>query len=225
MSITSRFSIYALLVALVLSVPLSAHEGHQKNLSDEEMLMMEADPTDVEGMRGLDHTALSEIDSNDAVPIEAMTPAQVMQQKVEENRLSSVSDLIARLHPVAAHFPVALLIVAALAELAMLLRPNLGLVTTVRFLVAGGAIGAVVAALFGWFAGGWRLADRSDALAIHRWNGTTIAVLSLLAWWFAAQGVGRARLRLLLALIAVALVVQGYFGGEMVHGPNHMGFM
>ena len=26
-------------------------------------------------------------------------------------------------------------------------------------------------------------------------------------------------------LIAAALIVQGYFGGEMVHGPNHMGIM
>ena len=120
---------------------------------------------------------------------------------------------------------IALLLVAALAELALMVRPTLGLETTIRFLVAGGAIGAVVAALLGWFAGGWRLLDRSENLAIHRWNGTTIAILSLLAWWVAARGKGRGALRLLLALIAAALIVQGYFGGEMVHGPNHMGIM
>ena len=106
-----------------------------------------------------------------------------------------------------------------------MVRPTLGLETTIRFLVAGGAIGAVVAALLGWFAGGWRLLDRSENLALHRWNGTTIAILSLLAWWVAARGKGRGALRLLLALIAAALIVQGYFGGEMVHGPNHMGIM
>merc|ERR1711907_290362 len=81
---------------------------------------------------------------------ESMSPEDMMQQKIEENRLTSAEDLLSRLHPVAAHFPIALLLVAALAELALMVRPTLGLQTTIRFLVAGGAIGAVVAALLGW---------------------------------------------------------------------------
>jgi len=48
-------------------------------------------------------------------------------------------------------------------------------------------------------------------------------VLSLLAWWAAAPGKSRGWLRILLAIIAIGLVVQGYFGGEMVNGPNHLG--
>jgi uncharacterized membrane protein len=137
--------------------------------------------------------------------------------------LTSTGDLLGRLHPVAAHFPIALLLAAALAELALVFRPALGLATTVRFLVAGGALGAVAAATLGWFAGGWRFTDRSETLGLHRWNGTAIALVSVLAWWLAARGKSRAGLRTALALLAAGLVAQGFLGGEMVFGPNHMG--
>jgi uncharacterized membrane protein len=225
MNTSFRLGLVAMLLALILSAPLRAHPEHQDNLSDEEMVMMEAGMTNTEQAHaGAEAHPERDGAAGDAAPA-AMSADAIMHEKIEENRLTSTGDLLSRLHPVAAHFPVALLIVAALAEFAMMLRPTLGLQTTIRFLVAGGAIGAVVTALFGWFAGGWRLADRSETLAIHRWNGTTIAVLSLLAWWLAARSRERAALRVLLAVIAAAILVQGYYGGEMVHGPNHMGIM
>lgn len=221
----SHLSIFALLVALVLTVPLSAHEGHQKNMSDEEMVMMEAGPTDVGDMHAADHATSPGDDPNVAAPAQAMTPAQVMQQRIEENRLSSFGDLISRLHLAVVHFPIALLLLAGMAEVAMKWSPSVGLQTIVRLLVAFGTIGAIIAVLFGWFAGGWRLADQSANLAIHRWNGTAIAVLGIAAWTLAVRDGGRTRLRILLAIIAAAILVQGYYGGEMARGPNHLGIM
>jgi len=46
----------------------------------------------------------------------------------------------------------------------------------------------------------------------------------VIAWVIAARGGNRTSLRIALALLAIALVVQGFLGGEMVFGPNHMGF-
>ena len=161
----------------------------------------------------------------DVAAAPTMSPQEMMQQRIEDNRVKSARYLMSRLHPVAAHFPIALLVFAAFAELVLIFRPNAGLQITVRFLLAGGAVGAIVTTLFGWYAGGWRLADRSETLMIHRWNGTTVALLSVLAWWLAARTQSRLGLRVVLAIIFVALIVQGYFGGEMVHGPNHMGVM
>lgn len=221
----SHLSIFALLVALVLAVPLSAHEGHQKNMSDEEMIMMEAGPTDVGDMDAADHAASPGANPSVAYPAQAMTPAQVMQQRIEENRLSSLGDLISRLHPAVVHFPIALLLLAGIAEVAMKWSPSVGLQTIVRLLVAFGTIGAIIAVLFGWFAGGWRLVDQSANLAIHRWNGTAIAVLGIAAWTLAVRDGGRTRLRIFLAIIAAAILVQGYYGGEMARGPNHLGVM
>lgn len=234
MSIFSRLGLAAVFAAILLSAPLRAHEGHQDNMTDAEMLAMEegmvmpggAHTDELASPAGeTDRPVAQQSTSPDDMMQQSMTPEDLMNQKIVENRLTSAEDLLARLHPVAVHFPIALLLVAALAEFALMLRPTLGLQTTIRFLVAGGAIGAVVAALLGWFAGGWRLVDRSENLAIHRWNGTTLAILSLLAWWVAARGKGRGVLRLLLVVIAAGLIVQGYIGGEMMSGPNHLGIM
>jgi uncharacterized membrane protein len=166
--------------------------------------------------------------SNQKVDLQGTVTPELSAQdalavKAAENRLTSAGDLLGRLHPAAVHFPIGLLIFAALAELAFFFRPALGLETTVRFLVAGGALSAVLAAVLGWFAGGWRLVDRSETLGLHRWNGTFIAAVSLIAWLLLARGKSRAGVRAALALLAAALVVQGYLGGEMADGPNHLG--
>ena len=88
---------------------------------------------------------------------------------------------------------------------------------------AGGA-GALVAAPLGWFAAGWRLTDRSETLFMHRWLGTAIAVGAIAAMWLAWRSTtSRLGLRVTLLALAGALIVQGYLGGEMVFGPNHLG--
>ena len=214
-----------LLAATLIAIPASAHEGHKQDMSDVEMVEMaaEAEPAMHNDMHGMAATEAGSAATGSGETVKRPSAEEAMEAMMAEKRLTSVSDLMGRLHPVAAHFPIALLLVAALAELALMIRPTLGLQPTIRFLVAGGAIGAVLAASLGWFAGGWRLTDRSETLGLHRWNGTAIALVSLLAWWFAARSSSRTALRATLAFMAVALIVQGYYGGEMVFGPNHMG--
>jgi len=221
--------IIALLAIPALFLPSAgkAHEGHKGNMSDAEMVQMETNDATAFHEKAADVTHDPKImahahQSADGV-VERQTPEQALEEAIAENRLTSTGDFLGRLHPVAAHFPVALLLMAALAELLLAQRPALGLETTVRFLVAGGAAGAVIAALLGWFAAGWRLADRSQTLGVHRWNGSAVAGVAILAAWFAFRSNRRTGLRVTLAVLAAALVVQGYLGGEMVLGPNHLG--
>lgn len=208
---------------LLLSGAATAHEAHKKDMTDAEISQMEHSESAVQ----VDAvTAMQNPDT--AVQArqnvyQQQTGQQALEAKIAENRVTSLSDFLGRLHPVAAHFPIALLLIAALAELLLFLRPTLGLDTTVRFLVAGGAIGALVAALLGWFAAGWRLQDRSETLGLHRWNGTAIAGLALIAAWLAFRARNRSGLRIVLAVLAFAMIFQGYLGGEMVFGPNHLG--
>lgn len=214
-------------VALVLPVMASAHEGHKNNMSDAEMAQMEmrdAHPVaDVAAATADGAPAMVEGERAVEAVNQPPTAEQALDAKIAENRVRSVGDFLGRLHPLAAHFPVALLLMAALAEILLLMRPALGLETTVRFLVAGGAVGAGIAALLGWFAGGWRLDDRSETLGLHRWNGTVIAAVAGIAAWLAFRSAGRTRLRIALALLAAGILFQGYLGGEMVFGPNHLG--
>lgn len=131
-------------------------------------------------------------------------------------------DFLGRLHPAAVHFPIALLLFAAFLELTMMVRPQLRLERTVGLLVWAGAISGVLAVLLGWYAGGFRLTDRSDLLFVHRWNGTAIVVAALFAALGHSRGWNRIVFRLLVFSVAIALIIQGYLGGELAFGPDHL---
>ena len=86
--------------------------------------------------------------------------------------------LLGRLHPLAVHFPVTLLCLAALLEIITLKNFNSRLRPGIDLLVLLGAGGAVLSAILGWM-----LAGQEDyggnTLAIHRWTGVATAVLGL----------------------------------------------
>ena len=189
------FGVLLVIVALVFSVgsPVTAHEAHRQNQTEQEI--------------AIESSALEV--SQDAV-IVADEPA------------FDVVDFLGRLHPAAVHFPIALIIFAAFAELALLIRPTLGLERTVGFLVWSGALTGIGAVFLGWFAGGFRLTDRSETLFWHRWNGTAIIVFALIAAFIHARKWNRNLFRLLVFSVAIALIIQGYLGGELAFGPDHL---
>lgn len=192
---------------LILAGPALAHEGHRENRPA-------GNSVEADGMA--ETNALER------------TVGQPVEKDLREGQNSGAGinavDLLGRLHPAAAHFPIALLLTAAFAELLLVVCPRLGLAPTVRFLVFVGAGGALGTAILGWFAGGFRLTDRDPTLGLHRWNGTAIAAIALLTAAVAAWTKGRrAGLRLLLGVLSIAIILQGFLGGELTFGPNHLG--
>lgn len=132
---------------------------------------------------------------------------------------------LGKFHPAAVHFPIAMLLGAALAELLSLRFNNGFFRDAARFSLWAGALGAIGAASLGWFYGGFRLTDEETLLTLHRWNGTGIAVLTLLALWLGERRARQQPLRngmYRTALFATALLVglNGYWGGLMVYGPE-----
>ena len=132
---------------------------------------------------------------------------------------------LGKLHPAAVHFPIALLLGAALAELISLRRNASFFQDAGRFCLWLGTLGAVGAAMLGWFYGGFRLVDDETILTFHRWNGTGIAMLALLALWLLERGVReqssqRGRYQIVLLVIALMVGTNGYLGGLMVYGPE-----
>lgn len=141
---------------------------------------------------------------------------------------SSVGRLLVwlgKFHPAAVHFPIALLLSAAFAELLSLRSKHGFFPNAVRFCLWIGALGAVGAALLGWLYGGFRITDEESILTFHRWNGTTIAVLALLALWLEEQRVRtefarNGAIRSVLFAVALLVGLNGYLGGLMVYGPE-----
>lgn len=141
----------------------------------------------------------------------------------DEAHENDSGSILTKLHPATVHFPIALLLMAAATEAFAALRSAdaNGLYRAVNVMVWGGAIGAVVAAIFGWIHTGLWFGG-GTTIQLHRWTGTSIAAISLGA--AAISGAtNRTALRFVLGFLTLAIFAQGYWGGELAHGPNHLG--
>ena len=137
-------------------------------------------------------------------------------------------NLLGRLHPLMVHFPLALVIVAALVELWRAMRRHDGpapfAVTSVWF----AAVGGVGAACSGWANAAFDGDSTSVDLFIHRWGGVAVAALlvALAVTGTAASRAGHigwsGLWRMGLVLCAGIVAAVGHFGGNLVHGEGYV---
>lgn len=135
--------------------------------------------------------------------------------------------LLGRLHPLAVHFPVSLLLVAGLMELTTLKNYHSNLRSGIYILVLIGAISAVLSVVFGWL-----LADLEsyggETLALHRWTGLATAILSTLTFIFIYLIKKHDRRRLIIpyrtVLLAsvIGITVAGHLGASITHGEDFL---
>ena len=135
--------------------------------------------------------------------------------------------LFGRLHPMLVHFPIALILVAAVMELFTLKNPHHSFRSGIRFLVVLGAITAVLAAAMGWL-----LAENEgitgSTLDLHRVIGMVSAGLSL----FLLVLLRKSELnpssssiktyRLFLFLTGIGIGAAGHFGASLTHGEDYL---
>jgi uncharacterized membrane protein len=134
--------------------------------------------------------------------------------------------LTGRLHPLIVHFPIALILVAAIAELVSVTTRFPEWRTVAIANVRAGAGFAVASAGAGWFLASSRLVEASPALEWHRWLGLAAAVAAIAAA-LATSDMGRPPRRLWLYRVALfwaaALVaVAGHFGAVLVWGADFL---
>ena len=144
-------------------------------------------------------------------------------REVPRSTAGRLVDWVGRMHPMVVHFPLSFLPAALLAALLGRRRP--GLLSAARFLIVLGGISAPLAMALGWIDSGFVLFDGPGLILAHRWLGTAIGIAGLLlahrAWREPMRVRTKGMLSSLLAVTA-ALAVQGWLGGAMVHGIDHM---
>ncbi len=143
--------------------------------------------------------------------------------------------LFFRFHPMLVHFPIALLLVALLFELAHTARrrPRRGeeghkpVCASALWLLAIGATFAALSAWSGWENAEHEYASATSVINIHRWLGIALAGSSALALVFGIFGRSGARTsvglyRTMLVLSALLVVATGHYGGSIVRGEAYI---
>jgi len=203
------------LLTLAVSVPAGAHTDHKKKQEAAEQVKhqqalsgtqntaaMQASPTAMHGQMG-----------------EMMGDPEGDRSQISFSE--RVLDWLGRLHPVIVHFPIAFFPAALFTAVVGRRRPAFA--APVQFMVVAGGILAPIAAILGWLDA--MNADPDPMLTVHRWLGTAIGIggfgLGVWAWRKPGQDRGT-KMIIGLALITAAIVVQGWYGGALVHGIDHM---
>lgn len=134
-----------------------------------------------------------------------------------------LTNWLGRTHPFAVHFPLALFPIAWAALMLARRRGDTEPLIRSIIVVAGGS--AAVAGALGWLNGGFALTDADPILMWHRWLGTALGIagLAIAIWsWRKASAAHSRAMAWALGLATLALLVQGWFGGALVHGVDHM---
>jgi uncharacterized membrane protein/YHS domain-containing protein len=143
---------------------------------------------------------------------------------------SKLVSFLGLFHPAIVHFPIALILVAGLAELLLLATGRPLFASATRFILPLAALGAVAAASLGWAAAAaaYYPPDPAQVLEQHRWLGTTVVLFSVAAAILrervertpATAGL-RWSYRGVLLLAVLLVSATGHFGGELVYGIGH----
>jgi uncharacterized membrane protein len=146
------------------------------------------------------------------------------------NERAEWAQFIGRFHPLMVHFPIALILLVPILELAGLDSRFSYLRISAVFVLGLATLGATVTAIVGWCLG--RSGGYSGPLVTqHMWGGISLAAVCWLCWILRARsserGLGPVLIYIYLYSTALAVCVglvawTGYRGGQLSLGEDHL---
>jgi len=135
--------------------------------------------------------------------------------------------LLGRLHPLLVHFPIGLVMLAAVAEAGATLTKDRRWRTIALSNVRAGAALAVLAAVAGWRLASAPGMEASALLESHRWFGATATCAAVAAALASARADCMTRLevwiyRISLFAAAALVALTGHLGGALVWGADFL---
>jgi len=134
---------------------------------------------------------------------------------------------LGRLHPIAVHFPVSLLLFATVLEIFTLKNFDAPSRTGIRLLLAAGSIAAIISAMMGLLLvkeGGYEL----QVADVHQWAGIATAFFSAITWFLSNSIYKKNKrnfiklYRVLLFVSAIGVAIAGHFGASLTHGKDYI---
>jgi uncharacterized membrane protein len=145
---------------------------------------------------------------------------------MEINEWSWVFQLLGRLHPLAVHFPIGLLVVAMLMEGLMLNGKRPGLREGINWMVYLGAISAIASTALGW---SLKTFDdySGDLIFLHQNLGIATAIGSSITAFILYKSLNSKLSSLLvyrfsLVITVVLLAITGHLGASLTHGEDFL---
>ena len=130
---------------------------------------------------------------------------------------AELAQFFGRFHPLVIHFPVALLLLVPIFELAGLFDNHSREVA--RFVLGLAAISAIVAANLGWLLA-WSGGYEGALVTRHMWGGAAVAAASVICWGLRGWK-GNAYAVAIVATLAI-LVWTSDQGGKLTHGETFL---
>ncbi len=209
--------VLALVTALsMLAAPVSAHKDHK---AKQEAARVEAQRS----AAGAPGTADPMTHGPGMADHAAMMADREKAEDPPPSFAARLLDWLGRFHPMLVHFPIAFIPAALFTAVVGRRRP--GFAKPVQFLVVTAGITAPFAMLSGWLSGGFALGLDDWVMQSHRWLGTGIGIGAFVLGVFALKRPENDRGRIMiggLSILTVAILIQGWFGGALVHGVDHL---
>lgn len=198
------------------AIPASAHKDHKATQGAAQLEAERAAAGPSQSAGPLTHDS--------AMPghAEAMA-AKTEAEEPPHSFTARLLDWLGRFHPMLVHFPISF-IPAALFT-AIVGRKRTGFAKPVQFLVVTAGVTAPFAMLSGWLSGGFDIGTDDWVMQSHRWLGTGIGIGAVALGVFALRRPERDRgtgMIVGLSILTAAILVQGWFGGALVHGVDHL---
>ena len=129
-------------------------------------------------------------------------------------------EFFGRFHPVVAHLPIGMLLLALLFESFSRRERWRALQPAVPFVLLSGAIAAAVSCLTGWLLsrGG---EYENDLVSRHQWLGIGVAIVSFSAYWLQYKRHSTAYLASSLLLVP-GILLTGHWGISLTHGESYL---
>ena len=132
-----------------------------------------------------------------------------------------------RLHPLAVHFPVGLILFAAILELFTLKKFNSVLRPGINLLVTAGVVSAIISVVFGLLLSGD--GDYGTGLLnLHMWTGIVTALLGAVSWYLLYRVLKTNQRSLVISyrsvlfICAIGVSIAGHFGASLTHGKDYL---
>lgn len=135
-----------------------------------------------------------------------------------------------RMHPLLVHFPIALVISAAMVQWWHLLRGKDNISNPAQLMHLLGAVGACITAASGWLSAGEPTGRAGELLSQHRYLGVAAAVISSAALLFIlrsptrASASGTIAYTLALTFAACTVGICAHAGGKITRGEHYITF-